>query len=93
VVRASTSPWQSGVVNLPWNSYDLIRLNRLDVREASGYVWQYVFQTVRFRAENDDADTSSSQVLLVFDALLHGEENVQFGGFRCREKVAIVESC
>jgi len=56
-------------------------------------VRQQVFQTVRFCAENDDSDTSSSQVLLVFDALVHGQENVKFGGFRRREKVAILESC
>jgi hypothetical protein len=56
-------------------------------------VWQQVFQTVRFRAENDDSDTSFSQVLLVFDALVHGQENVKFSGFRRPEKAAILEAC
>jgi hypothetical protein len=68
-------------------------MNGFDVREASGYVRQQVFQAVRFRAENDDSDTSSSQVLLVFDALVQGEENVKFDGSRCREEVTILESC
>ncbi len=54
---------------------------------------QQVFQPVRFRAKNYDSDASSSQVLLVFDALVHGEENVKFGGFRCRKKFAVLETC
>jgi hypothetical protein len=74
------------VVDLAWNSYDLSRFNGFYVREASGCVRQQVFQTVRFCAEDDHSDTSSSQVLLIFDALVHGEENVKFGGFRRREK-------
>jgi hypothetical protein len=77
----------------PLNSFDLTRLNGFDVREASRHVRQQVFQAIRFGAENDDSDISSSQVLLVFDALVHGEENVKFGGFRCREMVAVLESC
>lgn len=63
------------------------------MRGASGYVRQQVFEAVRFRAENDDSDTSSTWVLLVFDALVCGEENVKFGFFGSREKVAIRESC
>lgn len=54
---------------------------------------QQVFQAVRFRVENDDSDTSAREVLLVFNALVHGEENVKLGGFRCGEKVAILQSC
>jgi len=84
---------ESCVVDLPVNTYYLTRLNGFDVRDASGHVWQQVFQAVRFRAENDDSDTSSSQVLLIFDALVNGEENVKFGFFRCRKKVAILEAC
>lgn len=80
-------------VDLPFNSYDLTRLNGFDVREAGGYVRQQIFQTVGFRAENDDPDSSASQVLLVFDAAVYGEENVIFGRFGYREQVAILESC
>jgi hypothetical protein len=75
--------------DLPFNSYDLTRLNGFDVREASGYVRQQVFQAVRFRAENDDSDASASQILLVFNALVHRDENVKFSAFRCREKIAV----
>jgi len=63
----------------------LARLNDCDVRETGGYVRQQVFQAVRFRVEDDDSDTSAREVLLVFDALVHGEENIKFGGFRCGE--------
>jgi hypothetical protein len=63
------------------------------VLEASGCVQQQVFQTVRLCAENDDSDTSYNEVLLVFDALVHGEKNIKFGGFRRRERVTILESC
>jgi hypothetical protein len=63
------------------------------MREACRDVRQQVFQAIRFRAKNDDSDTSSTQILLIFDALIHGEENVKFRVFRCREKFAILESC
>jgi len=56
-------------------------------------VRQQVFQAIRFRVEDDDSDTSAREVLLVFDALVHGEENIKFGGFCCGEKVAILRSC
>jgi hypothetical protein len=47
------------------------------VREANGYVWQQVFQAVRPGPKNDNSDASASQILLVFDALIHGEKSVK----------------
>jgi hypothetical protein len=62
------------------------------VREASGYVRQQVFQTVRLRVKNDYCDISTGQILLVFDTLIHGKENVEFGCFRGDKEVAILQS-
>ena len=54
---------------------------------------QQVFQTVRLCTENDNRDVSASEVLLVFDTLIHGEEDVKSACFRCRKKVAILQPC
>ncbi|MFI5097332.1 MAG: hypothetical protein ACHQT6_05090 [Candidatus Acidiferrales bacterium] len=54
---------------------------------------QQVFQTVRLCTKNDDCDVSAGEVLLIFDALIHGEEDVKSGCFRCRKKVAIFQTC
>ncbi len=62
------------------------------MREANGYVWQQVFQAVRPGSKNDNSDASASQILLVFDALIHGEKNVKLGGFGGYEQLAILES-
>src|SRR5438128_10048437 len=50
-------------------------------------------QTVRLRTENNNCNLSAAQVLLVFDTLIHGEENVEFGYLCGFEKVAILKTC
>lgn len=73
------------------DSDDLPGTNRLEARETSGGEWQQVFQAIRLRAENHDGDLAGGQILLIFDALIHGEEDVEFGRFRCFEEVAIFQ--
>ncbi len=47
-------------------------------------------ETVGLRTENNDCNLSAGYVLLIFDTLIHGEENVEFGGL---EKISVVKSC
>lgn len=72
--------------DLALDSNDLPRLDGFDVREASGHEWQQVFQTARLRMENDNCDFAGGQVLLVFEPLIHGEENAEFALFRGGKK-------
>jgi hypothetical protein len=41
---------------------------------------------------NNDGDLVESKILPVFDALIHGEENVEFARFRSRKKIAVLQS-
>lgn len=59
--------------------------------EAGGGLRQKILQTVRLRPKNDNRDLSGSQILLVFDALVHGEENIAAGCFRGCKKLAILK--
>ncbi len=59
--------------------------------KASGHKLQEVMETVGLRTEDDNCDLSAGQVLLVFDTLIHGEKNVEFGCLCGLEKVAILK--
>jgi hypothetical protein len=82
---------QHAAPQLTRDSDDLPGTNGFEVRETSGCEWQQVFQTIRLRAENDDGNLAGGQILLIFDALIHAEEDVEFGSFRCFEEVAIFQ--
>jgi len=36
-----------------------------------------IHQAIRFGAENDDGDLSTSEILLVFEPPVHGQENLE----------------
>jgi len=74
------------------DSHDLARLNGIEVRQAGGDVDQQVFQAVGVRTKNENCDGSADKILLVFDALIHGEENIEFGDLRGGKKIAVLKS-
>ena len=47
-------------VELGFDSRDLTRMSGFDPRKASGHERQQVFQTIRFRAENNNCDLAGS---------------------------------
>ncbi|HWZ97099.1 MAG TPA: hypothetical protein VN025_04995 [Candidatus Dormibacteraeota bacterium] len=51
-----------------------------------------ILQPIRLRAENDDCDCSSGQVLLILDSLIDGEKDIELGHFRRFEEFAILET-
>jgi hypothetical protein len=55
-------------------------------------MWQKVFQAIRFRSEDYGCDSSTTQALLIFDTLIHGEENIKPGHFRSDKEVAVLQS-
>jgi len=80
-----------GVVgDLALDCDDLARLNRFHAREAGRHEGQEILETVGLRMENDDCELAGSQILLIFESLVHGEENVEFGDFRSGKKVAVL---
>src|SRR5260370_67217 len=85
-------PKTRGKIHLILDPNDLTRLNGCDAREASGRQWQQVFQTIRPGTENDNCDLAGSQILLVFDTLVHGKEDIEFACFRSGKKVAVLQS-
>jgi hypothetical protein len=70
---------------------DLARSNGIDVRKTRRQENQQVFEASRFGPQNHDGDVSASQILLVFNALIHGKENIKFGRFRRLEKFTIFQ--
>jgi len=74
---------------LTFDRDDLSGLNGFDVREASGHEGQQVFEAVRLRVEDDNCNLAGIKVLLVFDALIHGEEEVESGFFRRNKEVPV----
>src|SRR6266481_362549 len=42
--------------------------------------------------ENDDCNLSGSQILLVRETLIHGDENVEFGCSRGGKEIAVLQS-
>ncbi len=66
-------------------------MNRINLCSAARQKAQQILQSVRFRTKNDDGDCSVSQILLVFDALIHGKKNIKFGRFRRAQKRAILQ--
>jgi len=71
---------------------DLAGLNGGEACEAGGYESQKLRQTARPRSENDNGNLSGRQILLVFDALIYGEEDVEFCSLRGYKKVAVLQS-
>lgn len=74
------------------DTYDLARLNGIDVRQAGGDMDQQVFEAVGGGTKNENGDGSASKILLVFDALIHGNENIEVGNFSGGKKIAILKS-
>ena len=60
--------------------------------QGSRDVGQQVFEAIGLGVENNDGNPSALQVLLVGDALIHGQQNIESGFFRRREKCTILES-
>jgi hypothetical protein len=67
----------------------LARSNSIDLRETLRQERQQIFKAIRFGTQNHDRNFSASQILLVLDTLIHGEENIESGWFRRRQKFAI----
>jgi hypothetical protein len=64
-------------------------MDRCKLREAGGDVGEQVAQAARAGAENDDGDSSRFKILLIGEALVDGQENVESGSFRSGEKLTI----
>jgi hypothetical protein len=52
-------------------------------------MWQEVFQAIGFHAEKNNGDVAASQILLVFDASIHGQQNLELGSLCCCQRLAV----
>ncbi len=75
--------------NLIAYSDQLARTDRINNGSACFHMRQKVSAPIRFCADYQDGNLSSRQVLLVREALVDGQENIEAGSFRERKKVAV----
>jgi hypothetical protein len=74
------------------DSGDLAMPNGFHLDEASWHERQQIFEAVRFRAQKNNCDVSASQILLVFNTVIHGKQDIEFGRFRSSEKFSILQA-
>src|SRR5215831_6967993 len=67
-------------------------MNGLDRRDGSWHETQQVGEAVRLGSKDDDSNVSTTQILLVLDALVHSEEDFKSGSFCRRKQVTVFQS-
>lgn len=72
--------------------YGLAGLDGLEDGKTSGYARQQLFEGDGLRAKDDHRDVSASEILLVTEAVIHGQQDVKAGGFRGVQELSVLES-
>lgn len=74
---------------LATHSLDLTRLQAVERFKDSRYQWAQIIDIVARRSHDHNADTESGEILLVFNALVNGQQRVEVAFSRSQQRAVL----